>query len=281
LSPEDSIQPVGAGGSGGRVSVRFFVEGASFKILGVSFDTHLFGLEDPARPVFILGSDSLGRDLLSRILYGLRFSLLVGLLSIIVTVLIGTLSGALAGWRGGWVDRLIMRICDLFLSLPGLFLILGIRAVFPLRMSPSNTLWMMVFIFAIFGWGVVTRVVRGQVLSLKQRDYVLAARAMGGSDWYIIFRHILPFTSNYLKVQCTLFVPLFILGEITMSFLGVGVQEPDASLGNLLIAAGSIRAVTMHPWEAAPAIVVFLLVFCFNYVGDELKTPGQLRPRWW
>jgi peptide/nickel transport system permease protein len=269
------------GSTGDRVGVRFFVKGVPFRIFGVSSDTHLFGLEDPDQPVLLFGSDSLGRDLFSRTLYGLRFSLLVGLLSIAVTVLIGSFSGALAGWRGGWADRLIMRVCDLFLSLPGLFLILGIRAVFPFRMSASNTLWMMVFIFALFGWGVVTRVVRGQVLSLKQRDYVLAARTMGASDWHIVIRHVLPFTSNYLKVQCTLFVPLFILGEITMSFLGVGVQEPDASLGNLLIAARSIRAMTAHPWEAVPAVVVFLLVFCFNYVGDELKSPGQVRPRWW
>ena len=104
---------------------------------------------------------------------------------------------------------------------------------------------------------------------------------MGASDWYIVIHHVLPFTANYLKVQCTLFVPLFILGEITMSFLGVGVQEPDASLGNLLIAASSFRAMTLHPWELAPAVVVFLLVFCFNYVGDELKAPAQVSLRWW
>lgn len=267
--------------TGDRVTVRFLVKGVPFRILGVNSGTHLFGLEDPDQPVFLLGSDSLGRDLFSRILYGLRFSLVVGLLSIAVTVLIGTFSGTLAGWRGGWVDPVIMRICDLFLSLPGLFLILGIRAVFPLRMSASNTLWMMVFIFALFGWGVVTRVVRGQVLSLKQRDYVLAARTMGASDWHIVTRHVLPFASNYLMVQCTLFVPLFILGEITMSFLGVGVQEPDVSLGNLLIAARSISAMTQHPWEMAPALLVFVLVFCFNFVGDELKAPGWVRPQWW
>ena len=127
----------------------------------------------------------------------------------------------------------------------------------------------------------MTRVLRGQVLSLKQRDYVLAARTMGASDWYLVIRHILPFTSNYLRVQCALFVPLFILGEITMSFLGVGVQEPDVSLGNLLMAGSSLRAMTQHPWEVVPALIVFVLVFCFNFVGDELKAPGRVRPQWW
>jgi peptide/nickel transport system permease protein len=228
-----------------------------------------------------MGTDSLGRDIFSRVLYGLRFSLLVGLISIFVTALIGTSLGSLAGWKGGWFDKGVMRICDLFLSLPGLFLILGIRAVFPVEMSAANTLWLMVFIFALLGWGVVTRVIRGQVLSLKQREYVLAARTMGAPDWYIVVRHILPFSSNYLVVQCALFVPLFILGEITLSFLGVGVQEPDVSLGNLLIAASSLRAMTLHPWEAIPVVVIFVLVFSLNFVGDELKTPTKLRPRWW
>jgi peptide/nickel transport system permease protein len=260
-----------------RVPVAFLVEGSQFQWMGMDFRTHLFGLESEDQPIFILGSDELGRDLFSRILFGSRFTLTIGFVAIVLTLAIGVALGALSGYLGGWVDRVLMRATDLFLSLPALFLILGIRAAFPHELPVRDLYWLIAGIFALLGWASVARVVRGQVLSLKTREYVLAARAMGASSWWILRRHILPFTGNYLVVQASVLVPAFILGEITLSFLGVGVQEPDASWGNLLIAASSIRNLTTHPWLLTPVIVVFFTVLAFNLLGDELKTGEKRR----
>jgi peptide/nickel transport system permease protein len=223
----------------------------------------------------------LGRDLFSRILFGAQFSLSVGVFSILFASFLGVIFGAWAGYRAGWADRLIMRVCDLFLSLPGLFLVLGLRAVFPLQMSGRESFWMIVMIFTVIGWSTVTRIIRGQVLTLKTRQYVLAAQAAGASPWRVLFRHILPFTTNYLLVQCAVFVPMFIMGEVTLSFLGVGVQEPDVSWGNLLAAGASIQAMSDHPWLLSPVLFILLTAFLFNLAGDELRVLGKQRARWW
>jgi peptide/nickel transport system permease protein len=267
--------------TGRKHYLRFFVEGETYTFLGWRLSLHLFGIEDPDRKVFLLGSDALGRDIFSRLVYGCRFSSAIGLFGVLLTMSLGVSLGALAGYTSGWVDRAIMRGCDLFLSLPGLFLVLGLRAVLPLEMSGSAAFWMIVLSFSIIGWGVVTRVVRGQVLSLKERHHVLAARAAGASSWRILTRHILPFTSNYLLVQCTVFFPLFILGEITLSFLGIGVQEPDVSLGSLLRQANSLQIIIQYPWFLSPALVIFVTVFSFNLLSDELKVLGKERTQWW
>lgn len=260
--------------------VKFFVRGEAFTWLGIESNLHLFGLGgDPG--LFLLGTDDLGRDLFSRILAGSQFSLGIGLAGLIFTMTSGITLGALAGYYGGWTDRLIMRLSDLFLSLPGLFLVLGIRAVFPLEMSNWTTFWLIVLTFTLIGWGVVSRVIRGQVLSLKERTYVLAARTAGASSGRILARHILPFTTGYLQVQATVFIPLFILGEITLSFLGVGVQEPDVSLGTLLMAANSLFRISSYPWLLAPAGVIFLILLSFNLIGEKMQAFSKVTSRWW
>ncbi|MFQ5737655.1 MAG: ABC transporter permease [Acidobacteriota bacterium] len=263
-----------------RLPLRFFVQGASYSWMGMTCGTHLFGLEDPSRQIFLLGSDELGRDLFSRILFGAQFSLTIGIVGVVFPIAVGTLLGAAAGYFSGWMDTLIMRFVDLFLSLPGLFLILGIRAVFPHQLSVWQLYWLIVAIFTVMGWASVARVIRGQVLSLKEREYVLAARACGASHWRILTRHILPFTSNYLVVQSTILIPAFILAEVTLSFLGVGVQEPDASWGNLLIAATSVRKLTHFPWLLAPAGLIFVTILAFNLIGDELKALDKQHQVW-
>ncbi len=257
--------------TGERVPLALFVTGDEYVWMGQVWRVHLFGSTRPDRQVFLLGSDELGRDLLSRILYGAQFSLTIGIVGIVFTLALGATLGALAGYLGGWIDSVLMRLADLFLSLPGLFLVLGIRAVFPREMSVRELYWLIVVIFSLIGWATVARVVRGQVLSLKTRPYVLAARAAGASHLRILLRHILPFTSNYLVVQGTLLIPAFILGEITLSFLGVGLREPDTSWGLLLVAAASVRNLTAHPWMLAPAVFIFFTVLAFNLVGEELK----------
>ncbi|MDA2929729.1 ABC transporter permease [Acidobacteria bacterium AH-259-O06] len=261
--------------------IYFLVEGTPYRWMGVTWRTHLFGLKDASRNIFLLGSDALGRDLFSRILHGARFSLSIGVVAVFLTAVLGTLFGALAGYFMGWIDTLFMRLVDMFLSLPGLFLILAIRAVFPLQLRTWDLYWVMVLIFTLIGWASVTRVIRGQVASLRTREYVLAARVAGASHWRILWHHILPFTTNYLLVQSTILIPAFILGEVTLSFLGVGVQEPDASWGNLLAAATSVRVMTQFPWLLSPAAFIFLTILTFNLIGDELKVLDKQARRWW
>jgi peptide/nickel transport system permease protein len=264
-----------------KLFIHFLLPGEPYRLLGFSLRTHLFGLREGSKQIFLLGSDGLGRDLFSRILFGAQYSLSVGVVAIFFASILGVVFGAWAGYWSGWFDRLIMRVCDLFLSLPGLFLVLGLRAVFPLQLSGRESFWMIILIFTIVGWSTVTRIIRGQVMTLKKRQYVLAAEAAGASTRRILFRHILPFTTNYLLVQCTVFVPLFIMGEITLSFLGVGVQEPDVSWGNLLAAGSSVQAMSDYPWLLSPALFVLLTAFLFSLAGEELQVIGKERARFW
>ena len=264
-----------------KLPVRFLVQGAPYQWFGFTFRTHLFGLDEVSKQIFLLGSDALGRDLLSRILFGAQFSLSVGVISILFASFLGVLFGAWAGYWAGWPHRFIMRLCDLFLSLPALFLVLGIRAVFPQQMSGQGAFWMIVLIFTLIGWSTVTRIIRGQVLSLKTRQYVLAAEAAGSTHLTILARHILPFTANYLLVQCAVFIPMFIMGEITLSFLGVGVQEPDVSWGSLLAAGASIQTISDHPWLLSPFLCILLTTVLFNLAADELRVLGKQPVRWW
>lgn len=263
-----------------RIPIHLAVRGESFSWMGIRFERSLLGIEDETQQLFLLGSDELGRDLLARLLFGARFSLTIGLVAITLTLLLGVVLGCAAGYSGGWLDTLLMRLADLFLSVPAIFLILGMRAILPGELSTGRLFWLIAGIFALVGWAGIARVMRGQVLSLKTRSYVLAARVSGASHWRILRRHILPFTSNYLVVQACVLVPSFMLSEITLSFLGVGVQAPDASWGTLLTAATSLRVMSRFPWLLTPALAVFLTVLAFNLIGDELKALHQRSQLW-
>jgi len=258
--------------------LRFFVRGARYRLLDlVPTDRHLYGVDPPGR-IYLLGADLFGRDVLSRLLYGSQISLTVGLVGIAISFTIGLLLGGVSGYFGGWVDTFIMRTTELLLSIPGLYLIIALRTIFPSQL-PSQQIYLgIVAILAFIGWAGLARVIRGIVLSIRSQEYVTAAEALGMSRLRIIARHILPNTMSFVIVAATIAVPGFILGEVFLSFLGVGVQEPSASWGNMLNQARSLRVLTSFPWLLfAPGAAIFVTVMAFNFFGDGLR--DALDPR--
>ena len=262
-----------------KIPVQFFAQSAPYRILGV-FETnvHLLGPADPGQRIFLLGSDRLGRDQWSRIMHGTQTSMTVGLVAVGLSVVLGVALGGISGYFGGWVDTLIMRSTELLLSIPGLYLIVALRGVFPLELPSQQTYLAIVAILSFIGWATLARVIRGMVLSIRQAEFVLAAEAMGASSLRIIVRHVLPNTMSFTIVAATVAVPGYILGEVFLSFLGVGVQPPAASWGNMLNAARSERVLTSFPWMLlAPGVAIFLTVMAFNFFGDGLR--DALDPR--
>jgi peptide/nickel transport system permease protein len=224
----------------------------------------------PQCGIYLLGTDHLGRDIFSRLLYGARISLSIGLIGVSITFLLGVIFGGLAGYFGGWVDNSIMRLTEILMSIPGFYLMLALRAVFPLDMSSLEVFLMIVFILSFIGWASLARVIRGLVLSYREQEYVLAARTYGASTWRILFKHILPNTYFYLIVTATMAIPSYILGEAALSLLGLGIQEPYPSWGNMLSEARSLTVITFYPWILAPGVAIFLVVMAFNMLGDAL-----------
>jgi len=224
----------------------------------------------PRCGIYLLGTDRLGRDIFSRLLYGARISLSIGLIGVSITFLLGILFGGLAGYYGGWVDNAIMRLTEVLMSIPAFYLMLALRAIFPLDMSSVEVFFLIVFILSFIGWAGLARVIRGLVLSLREREYVLAAKTYGASPLRILFKHILPNTYFYLIVTATSAIPSYILGEAALSLLGLGIQEPYPSWGNMLSDARSLTVITFFPWILAPGVAIFLVVFAFNMLGDAL-----------
>jgi peptide/nickel transport system permease protein len=237
------------------VPLLFLRSGASYRLLGfLPTRLHLFGTTG-AR-IYLLGSDAYGRDQLSRILYGGQVSLLAGLLGAGVTLLLGALIGMAAGYYGGWRDELLMRIAELFLALPWLYLLFALRAFLPLAVSPFDSFLLVVLVIGLVGWARPARLIRGVVLSVKERDFVRAARGFGASDFYLLRRHILPETASVLLTQAAILVPQFVLAEMTLSFLGLGVPEPLSSWGNLLATLQQYNVLVSYWWMYLPALAI-------------------------
>jgi peptide/nickel transport system permease protein len=260
------------------IPVRFFVRGAPYKALGVwANDRHLFGVGHEDR-LFLLGTDKFGRDVFSRLLFGGQISLTVGLVGIAISFTIGLVLGGVSGYFGGAVDSVIMRSTELLLSIPSLYLIIALRTLFPMELPSASVYLGIVAILAFIGWAGLARVIRGLVLSIRRQEYIAAAEALGMSRMRVIVRHILPNTMSFVIVAATISVPGYILGEVVLSFLGVGVQEPSASWGNMLNAAREVRVLQSFPWLLfVPGTAIFLTVMAFNFLGDGLR--DALDPR--
>ena len=263
---------------GHELPVRWFVRGAPYRLLGVMpCERHLFGVDAPGR-IYLMGADALGRCELTRLLYGAQVSLTVGLVGILLSFTLGMLLGGIAGYWGGLPDVLLMRGTEVLLSVPALYLVLALRGALPLDL-PSRSVYLgIVAILALVGWAGLARVIRGMVLAIRGTDYVLAAEALGMSRWRVLVRHILPNTTSFVIVAATVAVPGYILGEVFLSFLGMGVQEPAASWGNMLQQSRNLDVMVNYPWMLfAPAVAIFVTVLAFNVFGDGLR--DALDPR--
>jgi len=251
--------------------VRFFVSGTPYKIAGIiPAQVHLFGVEQSGR-IFLMGSDAYGRDQFSRFLFGGQISMLAGLIAALLSVSIGILVGGIAGYYGGWVDELLMRGGELFLALPWLYLLFAVRAALPLHISQWEVFLLLVSVMGLIGWARPARLIRGVVLSAKQRNFVVAARGFGASDAYLLRRHVLPQTYGVLLTQMTLLIPQYVLAEVTLTFLGLGVGEPLPSWGTQLSSLQQYYVLSSYWWMFLPALLLIPLFLVFYTAADALQ----------
>ena len=255
-----------------RHFIYLFVHGAPYKLWGLfETDVHLFGIKDDQATVFLLGADRLGRDMLSRVLYGARISLSIGLVGVFLSFLLGILIGGVSGYYGGTVDTVIQRIIVFIRSMPSIPLWMTLSAALPKDWPPTRTYFAITVILSVIGWTWLARVVRGRFLALREEDFVLAARLAGAGELRIIIRHLVPSFASYIIASITLAVPQMILSETSLSFLGLGLHPPAISWGVLLKEAQNLQAIALTPWVLSPGAFVVVAVLAFNFVGDGLR----------
>ena len=274
-----------------KIPLHFFVKGEPYKLMGlIPWDVHLYGAapcsdNNPTAlecspeyshiteetQIFIFGSDRLGRDMLSRIIYGGRLSLLIGLIGQFMTLFLGSILGAASGYYGGAVDMAVMRTTEFLSAFPDIPLFMALAAAIPPTWNPIWIYFMLTIILAFVRWGGLARQVRGLVLSLREREYVLAAQSFGASDGRIMFRHLIPGAFSHIIVISTLAIPGMILAETALSFLGLGLRPPLTSWGVLLQEASTVRVIRFSPWVLLPVPFVVTVVLGFNMLGDGLR----------
>ncbi|MEH2070457.1 MAG: ABC transporter permease [Nostoc sp.] len=274
--------------------LRLFVSGAEYRLFqlslplppkwdevtiipGIPLNWHLFGTTTGAK-FNLLGTDDQGRDQLSRLLYGGRISMFIGIFGVAISFPLGLLIGGISGYFGGWTDSIIMRLAEVLMTFPSIYLLVTLGAVLPPGLTSTQRFLLIVLITSVIDWAGLARVIRGQVLSIKEREFVQAARAMGGNRLYIIVRHVLPQTATYVIISATLAVPSFIGAEAILSLIGLGIQQPDPSWGNMLSLASNASIMVLQPWLIwPPAVLIILTVLAFNLLGDGLR--DALDPR--
>ncbi|MBN1250188.1 MAG: ABC transporter permease [Anaerolineae bacterium] len=268
-----TFRPIHEVDTGTILPIRFFVRGDSYKFWGLfPADLHLFGTTgEGATPIFLMGTDGIGRDVLSRVMHGGRISLSVGLIGIAISFVLGLVLGGISGFFGGVVDEVIQRIIEVLITLPAIPLYMALAAALPREWSQLRIYFATSLILSIMGWTGLARTVRGRLLAMREEDFVLAARLDGEKEWTIITRYMLPGFASYIIVSLTGALPGMILGETSLSFLGIGLNPPTISWGVMLNEAQDIMNVAHYPWILWPVPVVVLAVLMFNFVGDGLR----------
>ena len=256
-----------------RIPVGLFVKGEPYKILGViSGDTHLFGPKNPKDPFYLMGADKTGRDVLSRIIHAARISLTVGLVGVALSLLLGLVIGGISGLVGGAVDNVIQRIIEIVTSLPNIPIMLALAAIVPPGTPIVQVYFLITIILALLSWTGIARVVRGRFLSLREDDFILAARLDGASRIRLITKHMIPSFLSHIIATITISIPIMILSETALSFLGVGLRPPVVSWGVMLREAQEIATVVNYPWLLWPvSVAVVIFVLAMNFLGNGLR----------
>jgi len=251
-----------------RITLRWFTDGAL-----------VTARPDEGAPLLLLGADGYGRDIWSRLLHGARTTLALSLAATLLATLLGTAVGGIAGYAGGWLDAILSRVSEFVLVLPAIYVALALRAVLPLVLPAPTVFLLLLVIFALLGWPIVARGVRAIVLAERERDYAVAAHAVGASDLRVLTRHLLPASRGYLRTQATLLLPAFILAEATLSYVGLGFPDTTPTWGTMLQDASNVALLGDAPWTLAPAAAIFAVVLGVNLLAQGTgRAPVQLEP---
>lgn len=254
-----------------KYKIKFFSHGFEYKLFGIfKTDIHLISKPDNCN-LFLLGTDIGGHDVYSRLFYGGQISLTIGFLALLISFPIGAIYGGISGYLGGFIDKILMRIAEAIMSVPSFYLLIILASILPSNMNSHQRFALITAILALVGWAGFSRVIRGMVLSIKNQEYVKSVETIGASRKRIILKHILPQTSSYIIIAITLSVPSYILAESGLSFLGLGIQLPDASWGNMLREAQEFANIIYRPWLLVPGILIFIAVLSFNVLGDKIR----------